>query len=101
MTEPEFILLISSLLLAIPTVRAASRVLSARRKYDVAKRKELLLPRLKMHQHQAETITIERLKNQANDLIEFGSLVPTWAVWSALCGMFLNICARAYPIFVS
>ncbi|WP_162939611.1 hypothetical protein [Neorhizobium sp. NCHU2750] len=91
--------MLSTLLVAVPTVRAAYRILLARWKSDRAERKEAAMPSLAPQQRQTAKVEIDLLRNQAGDLIEFSTLVPTWAVCFGLLGMFLNIIARAIPFF--
>lgn len=91
--------LLSSALVAIPTIRAAYRILSARWKTNAAAKKEAGLARLDGQRRQTETLAIERLKNEANDLIEFSTLVPSWALWFAVSGLFLNIAIRTMAVF--
>jgi hypothetical protein len=95
----DILLLVSSVVVAIPTIRAAYRILSARWKANAAAKKEAGLARLDGQRRQTETLAVERLKNEANDLIEFSTLVPTWALWFALSGIFLNIAIRAIAVF--
>lgn len=95
----ECAILASSVLVAIPAVRAGVRILNARVKENLAKTKEAALGQLSGQKRQTETLEVERLKNEANDLIEYSSLIPSWAIWCALLGILINIIARAHPVF--
>ncbi len=97
--QSDRLLLIASVLVAIPTIRAAYRILLARFKFRAAARKEVKLQRRAGQDRQAQSIATERLKNQANDLIEFSTLVPSWAVCLGLLGIVLNVGVRAAQVF--
>lgn len=94
MKAADTFLLVSSILVAIPTVRAAFRILSARFKTAIASRKDAKLSTLRGQQRQTEALMIERLRNEAHDLIEFSTLVPSWALWFAMVGIGINILVR-------
>lgn len=102
MSQPDAtlnaIILVSSLLVAIPAVRAAVRILLARFKDWRAGRLENALEQLDGQARITARLSAEQLKTEANDLIEFNTLAPTWALLLALSGIGLNIGARAYPL---
>lgn len=89
----------SALLVAVPTVRAACRILLARHKTKKAGHKQNALPALQGQRRQTQALEIDLLRNEAHDLIEFSTLVPTWALSIGLLGLVLNIVARAIPLF--
>ncbi|GGE39834.1 hypothetical protein GCM10011360_29360 [Primorskyibacter flagellatus] len=99
MTTTEGVLLLSAALVALPSLRGAGRVLWARWNDRRALRLEAGLDRMTGQPRRIAEARIAHLRNHAHDLIEFGSLVPTWAVLSAVAGIALNLLARALPLF--
>jgi len=97
--QSDRLLLVASVLVAIPTIRAAFRILFARYKFRAAARKEAKLGRQGGQDRQTQSMATERLKNQANDLIEFSTLVPSWALCLGLLGIVLNVGVRAAQVF--
>lgn len=101
MKGTDVAVLISALFVAIPAFRAAWRVLSARYMESKADRMAARMGKAGAQEREADKATINRLRNDAHDLIEFSTLVPTWALLTGLFGIVLNIVARAIVAFSS
>ncbi|MBV6657137.1 MAG: hypothetical protein KI785_05145 [Devosiaceae bacterium] len=93
-TVSEGLYLASSVLIAAPALRAAWRITSARWNARRAAQDQAAADTATGMELYRAKLSANRRKNREHDLIEFGVLLPNWAIASTVLGIGLTVAGR-------